>query len=375
MHVESNTDELFPQMLEKHQQNLKKQQQAVKYRLKKLASRQSEITRQSSGIRDRIVRTYQEIQSVLDADLRTTLSHLEMEERAAVAALDGLMETNCTLIQDIEQDLARLSLVLDQMDVQPDPTSVFSFPEQDDMDTEDRVAEVLNRTDPSSVNLDEAKADQMIHLTDNLLLLISSQTPIIRTLIRSYSSEVRLNPDSAHPKLIISHRGDSATYTDAWQDVPDVPERFDTTLNAISSQGVGFGRHYWEVDVSGKTYWELGVTYATIPRKGPSEDCWLGRGAESWCVEFFDGEYTAWHGGVPRQLPVVKRFSRVGILCSVPAGMVTFLEADAMTPLFVFCAGTFMDRLHLAVCPGHDHGGTNTKPIVICGAPSPTSDL
>lgn len=71
-------------------------------------------------IRERIIRKYQEIQAVLDEDLRITLSHLEMEERAAVFALDGLMESNCSLIQEIEQDLARLTVALEQTDTEPD---------------------------------------------------------------------------------------------------------------------------------------------------------------------------------------------------------------------------------------------------------------
>ncbi|KAE8280410.1 Zinc-binding protein A33 [Larimichthys crocea] len=333
------------------------------------------LAKKSSGIRENIIRKYQEIQAILDEDLRITLSHLEMEERAAVSALDGLMEKNCALIQEIEQDLSRLTVTLDQTDTEPDTMSFFSFPEHGDMETTDRVVDLLNRTDPISVSLDEVKADQILNLTNNMLLLIRSQTPIIKNLIKSYSSEVRLDPETAHPKLIISPKGDSATYTNTWQQLPDLPGRFDTTLNVISLQGYSFGRHYWEIDVTGKTYWELGVTYPTIPRKGTTEDCWLGRGDESWCVEFFDGEYTAWHGGVPHQLPFTKRFCRIGVFCNFPAGLVTFIEAENMTQLFSFCAGTFSDCLHLALCPGHDHKGTNSKPIVICNTPSPTSDL
>ncbi|TNN61313.1 Zinc-binding protein A33 [Liparis tanakae] len=318
------------------------QREAVKYRLKKLAARQSEIAKKSAVIRESIIRKYQEIQVVLDEDLRMTLSHLEMEERAAVSALDGLMEKNCSLIQDIEQDMARITVAMDQTDTEPDTMSFFLYSEQEDMETVDRVMDLLNRTDPSSVNLDEVKADQILSLTSNMLLLISSQTPIIKKLTKSCC------------QICVSRfqRGDSATYTDTWQQLPDLPGRFDTTLNVISLQGLSFGRHYWEIDVTGKTYWELGVTYPNIPRKGTTEDCWLGRGHESWCVEFFDGEYTAWHGG-----------------------LVTFLEADNMTALFSFCAGTFSDCLHLALCPGHDHNGTNAEPVVICNATSPSSDL
>ena len=187
------------------------------------------------------------------------------------------------------------------------------------------------------------------------------------------SSEVRLDPDTAHPKLIVSTDGDRAAYTERWQQVPDLPGRFDTTLNVISLQGYSCDRHYWEVDVSGKTYWELGVTYPSIHRKGTTEDCWLGRGDGSWCVEYFDGEYTAWHAGVPHQLPVVSRFRRIGVFCNLHAGLVTFVETEHMMPLYTFCAGTFSDCLHLALCPGHDHNGTNSQPIVICPAPLRTT--
>ncbi|KAK2922089.1 probable E3 ubiquitin-protein ligase TRIML1 [Channa argus] len=325
-------------------------------------------------MRESIIQKYQEIQAVLDEDLRTTLSHLEMEERAAVSALDGLMERSCCLIQEIEQDLSRLTVAQDQTETEPDTMSIFSYPEQQATGTVDRVLDLLNRTDPSSVRLDEAKAEQILSLTNNMLLLICSQTPIIHTLLKSYSSEVTLDPETAHPKLIISPQGDSATYTDTWQQLPDLPGRFDITLNVISLQGFCFGRHYWEIDVTGKSYWELGVTYPTIPRKGTSEACWLGRGNESWCIEFFDGEYTAWHGGVPHQLPFTKHFCRIGVFCSFPAGLVTFLAADNMTPLFSFCAAAFSDCLHLALCPGHDHNGINAKPIVISNALSPSAD-
>lgn len=43
---------------------------------------------------------------------------------------------------------------------------------------------LLNGTDPNSVSLDEAKADQILSTTNDLLLLISSQTPTIRKLLQ-----------------------------------------------------------------------------------------------------------------------------------------------------------------------------------------------
>lgn len=119
--------------------------------------------------------------------------------------------------------------------------------------------------------------------------------------------------------------------------------RFDTTLNVLSVQSWNSGHHYWEVDVGEKIYWELGLTYPSIPRKGQKEDCWLGRHAESWCLEYFDGDYTAWHGGTPHTLPISAGFRRIGILCSFSGGLMTFIGVGNMTPLYSFCARTFTD--------------------------------
>lgn len=75
-------------------------------------------------IKQSVIQKYQEIQAVLDEDLKITLSHLEMEEQAAISALDTLMERNCSLIQEIEQDLARLTVALNQIDAEPDETVI-----------------------------------------------------------------------------------------------------------------------------------------------------------------------------------------------------------------------------------------------------------
>ncbi len=186
----------------------------------------------------------------------------------------------------------------------------------------------------------------------------------------SDAQEVVLDPDSAHPKLIISPEGDSVTYNDTWQEVSENPSRFDTTLNVISRKGFTDVRNYWEVQVTGKTYWELGLTYPNIPRKGQEEDCWLGRGPTSWCIEYLNGNYTAWHNGIPNELTHVsgRTFQRIGIFSSSEGGLVCFLGADTMTPLYSFCAGTFTDSLYQAFCPGHDNQETNRKPLFICDA-------
>lgn len=51
------------------------------------------------------MKKYEEMRRVLEEDCRITLSLLEMEEMAAVRALDNLIEANCVLLRDIEVQL------------------------------------------------------------------------------------------------------------------------------------------------------------------------------------------------------------------------------------------------------------------------------
>ncbi|KAL3051496.1 hypothetical protein OYC64_001694 [Pagothenia borchgrevinki] len=343
------------ELLLKHQQRLQRQRDGIAHRMKKLAAKQAEITKKTDAVKEKIRKKYEDMKRVLDEDLRITLTQLDTEYEATEKYVEDRIEDCYHLIQELDQELSKIDVKTQEIDIQ-------------NAETEKKISETLKRTDPDRIQMDELKCGQLLSLTINLLLFIRSQVPVTKKLFQTYAADVVLDADTAHPKLIISPKGDSATFTETWQDVPETPSRFETTLNVISREGFSEGQQYWEVDVRGKTYWELGLTYPNIPRKGREEDSWLGRGKESWCVEYFNGDYTAWHGGVQHTLPLLagKQFTRIGMYCSFPGGVVCFLGADTMTPLHCFCAGTFTDTLHPALCPGHDNEGTNWKSLNIC---------
>ncbi|KAI3365250.1 hypothetical protein L3Q82_010335, partial [Scortum barcoo] len=343
----------------KHQQHLQRQRDAIAYRMKKLAAKQVEITKKTNAVKEKIRKKYEDMKRVLDEDLRITLTQLDTEHEATEKLVEERIEDCYQLTQELDKELCNMGAQVKTHDT-----------DIQNAETEERISETLKLTDPDLIQMDEFKNEQLLSLTINLLLFIRSQVPVTKKLFQSYAADVVLDADTAHPKLIISPKGDSATYTDTWQDVPETPSRFDTTLNVVSQQGFSEGCQYWEVEVSGKTYWELGLTYPSIPRTGREEDSWLGRGKESWCVEYFNGDYTAWHGGVQHELPLLsgKQFTRIGVFCSFPGGLVCFLGADTMTPLHCFCAGTFTNILYQALCPGHDNEGTNWKSLKICDA-------
>lgn len=80
-------------------------------------------------------------------------------------------------------------------------------------------------------------------------LPISSSHTIMLSLCLSLcvSADITLDPNTAHPRLIVSMDGKQVHCGDRHQQVPDNPERFDRVVCLLARQGFRSGRHYWEV--------------------------------------------------------------------------------------------------------------------------------
>ncbi|XP_014009734.2 E3 ubiquitin-protein ligase TRIM35-like [Salmo salar] len=98
---------------------------------------------------------------------------------------------------------------------------------------------------------------------------------------------VILDPNTAHPHLILSEDLMSVTYSKDAQQLPDNPERYDDIFVVLGSKGFNSGTHSWDIEVGGNKAWALGVALESVQRKQT-----IGFRHGSSGVQCKDGEYT-----------------------------------------------------------------------------------
>uniref|UniRef100_A0A673I7K5 B30.2/SPRY domain-containing protein n=1 Tax=Sinocyclocheilus rhinocerous TaxID=307959 RepID=A0A673I7K5_9TELE len=174
--------------------------------------------------------------------------------------------------------------------------------------------------------------------------------------------DVTLDPDTAHPYLILSDDGKQVRCGDIRQKLPDKPERFDPCPCVLGKEEFSSGRFYFEVQVKGKTEWILGVVRESINRKGtitlrPSDGCWT-------VILRYGDKYKACEDP-PVSLSLRVKPQRVGVFVDYEEGLVSFYDVESSSHIYSFTAQSFTEKLYPLFFPSFNYGGKNSSPLII----------
>ncbi|XP_026095764.1 zinc-binding protein A33-like [Carassius auratus] len=180
--------------------------------------------------------------------------------------------------------------------------------------------------------------------------------------MQQYAVDVTLDPETAHPELILSDDGKQVRHGDIWQKLPNNSKRFDTYLFVLGKKGFSSGRFYFEVQVEGKTSWDLGVAQGSINRKG---EILLSPSNGLWTLILRNGNKYINCVNPPVSISVRVKPQRVVVFVDYEEGLVSFYDVETSSHIYSYTNQRFFGELYPYISPCLNGGGKNSSPLII----------
>ncbi|MEQ2229313.1 hypothetical protein ILYODFUR_017587 [Ilyodon furcidens] len=140
---------------------------------------------------------------------------------------------------------------------------------------------------------------------------------------------VILDPNTAHSGLTLTKDLTSVKWGNV-EELPDNPERFDSSSIILGCEGFTTGIHSWEVEVGESQHWTLGVAPESVKRKGL-----LDSQSGLWTLAFHKGTYKAFSPTHPVFYPPVKKhLQKIRVHLNCDAGFISFSDPDMLIHSF-----------------------------------------
>uniref|UniRef100_A0A3B5LTE7 Zinc-binding protein A33-like n=1 Tax=Xiphophorus couchianus TaxID=32473 RepID=A0A3B5LTE7_9TELE len=153
-------------------------------------------------------------------------------------------------------------------------------------------------------------------------------------------TSVTLDPNTAHPCLVLSEDLTSLHYSKQPRCCPDNPERFHVSAEVVGMTSLGSGSHHWVVETGSNQDWLLGVASLSAPRNAEV----AARPEKGfWTLCFRDGELRAM-SSPPTLLTVTTKLEQVKVQLDYNKGTVSFFDPVDNSLLYAFTQ-TFTEPL------------------------------
>uniref|UniRef100_A0A8C6WSG1 Bloodthirsty n=1 Tax=Neogobius melanostomus TaxID=47308 RepID=A0A8C6WSG1_9GOBI len=176
--------------------------------------------------------------------------------------------------------------------------------------------------------------------------------------VQQFAVDVTLDTDTAHPYLFLSENLKQVHCGDVKKKLPDSTQRFDRCANVVGKQSFSSGRFYFEVQVKGKTKWDLRVAQESVNRKGtitasPKNGIW---------TMWLRNRDTYKASADPSVLLSLKRPpQKVGVFVDYGAGLVSFYDVDSADLIYSFTDCSFKGKILPLFSPCRNDKGKNSS--------------
>ncbi|XP_039998257.1 zinc finger protein RFP-like [Xiphias gladius] len=183
--------------------------------------------------------------------------------------------------------------------------------------------------------------------------------------MREHAVDLTLDPDTAHRSLVISQDGKQVTNEGRKLELPNNPERFEMFPEVLAKEGFTTGKFYFEVQVTGKTSWTVGVVRESIDRKGSAN---LSVTDGFWTFGLDGGTYGT-SKNISDTVALKEKLQKVGIFVDYDEGVVAFYDVDSKSHVYSFTGCHFTEKLYPYFCPQVRENGRNSTPLIITPVP------
>ncbi|XP_029135613.2 E3 ubiquitin-protein ligase TRIM21 isoform X1 [Labrus bergylta] len=183
------------------------------------------------------------------------------------------------------------------------------------------------------------------------------------TMLRCYIVDIFLDPDTAHPQLVVSDDRRQVRYNmgSAQSENPTLnASAFNAHYAVLGNTALSTYKFYFEVFVGGKSEWCLGLVKESIERNGviPRRP-----GCGLWAIWFLDGRFeTFCNPNVPIHHGQVER---VGVFVRYESDCIHFYNVETATAIYEFTNCSFTEKLYPYLNPCDNEYGSNLDPMII----------
>ncbi|CAL8389307.1 unnamed protein product [Boreogadus saida] len=183
--------------------------------------------------------------------------------------------------------------------------------------------------------------------------------------VQQYEVDVTLDPDTAHPCLILSEDGKQVHDGGEEKELPDNPKIFTLYACVLTRQSFSSGRFYFEVQVKDKTDWCLGVARESIDRIANSQAKPWSPKTGYWTL-YFQKNRLIFNDDPAVRLPLRAELQKVGVFADYDEGLVSFYNVEARVHIYSATGCTFSEPLYPFLYPGlFNCQGMNSVPLII----------